>query len=174
MIMFDRYSRGGKSLQVLSKGLYWAGKAAMAARRTTDAYDVFSARRYLIRSCSTASLRSSSSDARFRRRGRYRPSRSIRRSGSNSATRRLVQATQITRSARPAVGTNPVRPGARRIAEQRRRACRLQRSSASKSAATDVGVWVLRMARVKGSAFYVETAYPRLPGVRATAPGCGR
>ena len=27
----------------------------------------------------------------------------------------------------------------------------------------DLGVWVARMARVKGSAFYVETAYPRLP-----------
>ena len=27
----------------------------------------------------------------------------------------------------------------------------------------DVGVWVARMARMKGSAFYVETAYPRLP-----------
>ena len=27
----------------------------------------------------------------------------------------------------------------------------------------DIGVWVARMARVKGSAFYVETAYPRLP-----------
>ena len=36
MIMFDRYSRGGRSLQVLSKGLYWAGKAALSARRATE------------------------------------------------------------------------------------------------------------------------------------------
>ena len=32
MVMFDRYSQGGRSLQFLSKGLYWAGKAAAAAR----------------------------------------------------------------------------------------------------------------------------------------------
>ena len=31
--MFDRYSRGGKSLQVSSKGHYWAGRAALAARQ---------------------------------------------------------------------------------------------------------------------------------------------
>lgn len=35
--MFQRYSRGGRSLQVMSKGLYWAGRAALAAGRATDA-----------------------------------------------------------------------------------------------------------------------------------------
>src|SRR5213075_210233 len=31
--MFDRYARGGKSLQVQTKGYYWAGRAALAAQR---------------------------------------------------------------------------------------------------------------------------------------------
>ncbi|MEO6256306.1 MAG: lytic transglycosylase domain-containing protein [Sphingomicrobium sp.] len=35
--MFQRYSHGGRSLQVMSKGLYWAGRAALAAGRATDA-----------------------------------------------------------------------------------------------------------------------------------------
>ena len=35
--MFDRYSRGGKSLQVLTKGQYWAGRAALAARQPAQA-----------------------------------------------------------------------------------------------------------------------------------------
>jgi hypothetical protein len=39
--MFDRYSRAGRSLQVLTKGQYWAGKAAMSARRTADGIAYF-------------------------------------------------------------------------------------------------------------------------------------
>ncbi|MEO6582018.1 MAG: lytic transglycosylase domain-containing protein, partial [Sphingomicrobium sp.] len=35
--LFQRYSRGGRSLQVNSKGLYWAGRAALAASRPADA-----------------------------------------------------------------------------------------------------------------------------------------
>ncbi|HYI42769.1 MAG TPA: lytic transglycosylase domain-containing protein, partial [Sphingomicrobium sp.] len=37
MAMFDRYSRGGKSLQVLTKGQYWAARAALAARQPAQA-----------------------------------------------------------------------------------------------------------------------------------------
>lgn len=32
MILFDKYARGGKSLQVATKGWYWAGRAAQMAR----------------------------------------------------------------------------------------------------------------------------------------------
>jgi soluble lytic murein transglycosylase len=39
--MFDRYSRGGKSLQVQSKGYYWAGRAALSARRVTEGMAYF-------------------------------------------------------------------------------------------------------------------------------------
>ncbi|MBA2635241.1 MAG: lytic transglycosylase domain-containing protein, partial [Sphingomonas sp.] len=37
MALFDRYSRGGKSLQVLTKGQYWAARAALAARQPAQA-----------------------------------------------------------------------------------------------------------------------------------------
>jgi soluble lytic murein transglycosylase len=35
--MFDRYARAAKSPQTISKGLYWAGRAAEAARQTAQA-----------------------------------------------------------------------------------------------------------------------------------------
>lgn len=35
--MFDRYARAARSPQTISKGLYWAGRAAQAAGRATDA-----------------------------------------------------------------------------------------------------------------------------------------
>src|SRR6185369_14701452 len=40
--MFDRYAQGGKSLQVRTKGNYWAGRAALAAGRFQQANDYFS------------------------------------------------------------------------------------------------------------------------------------
>jgi len=40
--MFARYARGGKSTQVLTKGLYWAGRAAQAAGQPSQANAYFS------------------------------------------------------------------------------------------------------------------------------------
>jgi soluble lytic murein transglycosylase len=40
--MFSRYARGGQSAQVLTKGLYWAGRAAQAAGNTALASSAFS------------------------------------------------------------------------------------------------------------------------------------
>ncbi len=39
--MYDRYSRGGRSIQVLTKGLYWAGRASIAAGRLPQASSFF-------------------------------------------------------------------------------------------------------------------------------------
>ena len=41
MAMFLRYARGGRSTQVLSKGLYWAGRAAQAAGQPAQANAFF-------------------------------------------------------------------------------------------------------------------------------------
>ena len=41
MAMFDRYARGGRSLQVQTKGNYWAGRAALAARHLQEANGYF-------------------------------------------------------------------------------------------------------------------------------------
>ncbi|WP_162789335.1 MULTISPECIES: lytic transglycosylase domain-containing protein [Sphingomonas] len=40
--MFDRYSQGGRSLQVVSKGAYWAGRAAAQAGQYAQATSYFS------------------------------------------------------------------------------------------------------------------------------------
>ena len=37
VLLFDHYSHGGKSLQVMAKGNYWAGRAALQAGRYADA-----------------------------------------------------------------------------------------------------------------------------------------
>ena len=39
--LFQRYAQGGRSLQVESKGMYWAGRAALAAGRATEAAAYF-------------------------------------------------------------------------------------------------------------------------------------
>jgi soluble lytic murein transglycosylase len=39
--MFERYARGGRSLQVVAKGRYWAGRAAAQAGRMVDATNHF-------------------------------------------------------------------------------------------------------------------------------------
>ncbi len=39
--MFDRYARAARSPQTISKGLYWAGRAAQAAGRATDATELY-------------------------------------------------------------------------------------------------------------------------------------
>jgi soluble lytic murein transglycosylase len=41
VIMFDRYARAARSPQTQSKGLYWAGRAAEAARRSSDAQSYY-------------------------------------------------------------------------------------------------------------------------------------
>jgi soluble lytic murein transglycosylase len=41
LAMYDRYARAGRSLQVQTKGSYWAGRAALAAGRFQDAHSYF-------------------------------------------------------------------------------------------------------------------------------------
>ena len=64
-----RYGQGGTSLQVQTKGNYWAGRAALAAGHFQEANGYFQRPRP-IPSCSTASSRSSGSAGRSRRRPR--------------------------------------------------------------------------------------------------------
>ena len=161
MIMFDRYSRGGKSLQVLSKGLYWAGKAAMAARRTTDGT------MYFQRAATFPEL--FYGQLALEQLGRAVPAPGpLPTFAVNPAqrvefgTRRLVQATQILgQQGQRSEQTLFVRALAESLNNDAERVLATQ--FGQQIGRDDVGVWVARMARVKGSAFYVETAYPRLP-----------
>ena len=160
MIMFDRYSRGGKSLQVLSKGLYWAGKAAMAARRTTDGT------MYFQRAATFPEL--FYGQLALEQLGRAVPAPGpLPTFAVNPAqrvefgTRRLVQATQILgQQGQRSEQTLFVRALAESLNNDAERVLATQ--FGQQIGRDDVGVWVARMARVKGSAFYVETAYPRL------------
>ena len=160
MIMFDRYSRGGRSLQVLSKGLYWAGKAAISARRSTEST------MYFQRAAAYPELF-------YGQLALEQLGRSIPAPGPlptfavnpqqrmEFGTRRLVQATQITgQQGQRDEQTLFVRALAESLNNDAERVLATQ--FGQQIGRADIGVWVARMARIKGSAFYVETAYPRL------------
>ena len=160
MIMFDRYSRGGRSLQVLSKGLYWAGKAAISARRSTEATIYFQ------RAAAYPEL--FYGQLALEQLGRAVPAPGPLptfavnpQQRAEFATRRLVQATQFTgQQGRRDEQTLFVRALAESLNNDAERTLATQLGQ--QIGREDIGVWVARMARIKGSAFYVESAYPRL------------
>lgn len=161
MVMFDRYSRGGKSLQVLSKGLYWAGKAAMSARRVTEGT------MYFQRAAALPEL--FYGQLALEQLGRAVPAPGpLPTFAVNPAqraefgTRRIVQATRLLgQQGQRTEQTLFVRALAESLNNDAERVLATQ--FGQQIGREDIGVWVARMARVKGSAFYVETAYPRLP-----------
>ena len=171
MIMFDRYSRGGKSLQVLSKGLYWAGKAALVRRRAFEATAYFqrSSRlsRTLLRPARARAARpvDSCSGAAPDVCGDHAAARRIRK-------RRLVQAIQILgQQGQREEQTLFVRALAESLNSDSERVLATQ--FGQQIGRAGLGVWVARMARIKGNAFYVSPAYPRLQ-VSLPAHACGR
>ena len=160
VIMFDRYSHAGRSLQVLTKGLYWAGKAAMAARRPTEGVGYFQ------RAAAYPEL--FYAQLALEQMGRPIPAPGpLPTFAVNAAqrmefpTRRLVQATQLLgQQGRRDEQTLFVRSLAESLNNDAERALATQ--FGQQIGREDLGVWVARMARVKGASFYVETAYPRL------------
>jgi soluble lytic murein transglycosylase len=160
-VMFDRYSRGGRSLQVLSKGLYWAGKASAAGRRPTEAIAYFQ------RAAAYPEL--FYGQLALEQLGRSVPAPgplptfAVNPSQRTEfASRRLVQATRITgQQGRRDEQTLFVRALAESLDNDAERVIATQ--FGEQIGRQDLGVWVARMARVKGNSFYVETAYPRLP-----------
>ena len=119
--MFDRYARGGRSLQVQTKGNYWAGRAALAAGQFQNGEQLFPARRGLSRTV----LRPAGARA-ARPLGRRRPRRAAAICDDRSAARSLQQPAagpgrSAARPAGPVDRAGAVRPRAGRIARQRRR-----------------------------------------------------
>lgn len=159
--MFDRYARAGRSLQVQTKGDYWAGRAATAARQfqTADAYfqrasaypDLFYGQLAL------------------ERLGRNVPpppaalpqytTTSVQRAAFNS--RRLVQALRLLgqqgRSTEQALFVQALAQSLDTDVDRN-----LALELAQQLGRQDLPVWVARMARIKGSSFYVRQAYPTL------------
>jgi soluble lytic murein transglycosylase len=161
LAMFDRYARAGRSLQVQTKGDYWAGRAALGAGQFQTA------NAYFQRAAAYPDL--FYGQLALERLGRAVPpppaalpqytTTAVQRAAFNS--RRLVQALMVLgqqgRSTEQALFVQALarsldsdvdRNLALMLAEQLHR--------------QDLPVWVARMARIKGSSFYFRQAYPTL------------
>jgi soluble lytic murein transglycosylase len=160
--MFDRYARAGRSLQVQTKGNYWAGRAELAAGRLQDATAYFQAAaaypdlfygQLALERLGRSVTPPSAAQPQF-------TTTPVQRAAFNG--RRLVQALRLLgqqgRSTEQALFVKALaefldndsdRNLAVELGDQLRR--------------QDLAVWTARMARVKGSSFYVRQAFPTLP-----------
>ena len=160
--MFDRYARAGRSLQVQTKGYYWAGRAALAAGRFEDANSYFQ-------------RAAAYSDLFYGQLALERLGRSV---APPPAALPQYVTTQLQRTlfnSRPIVQAIRLLGQQGRSTEQALFVKALAESldnDTDRYLAVDLGqqinrqdlaVWTSRMARVKGSMFYVRQAYPTLP-----------
>jgi soluble lytic murein transglycosylase len=167
MRMFVRYARAGRSAQVLTKGLYWAGRAAQAAGQNDLATNYFN------EAASHAEL--FYGQLSLERVGRPVPAPAsfvgMAPTDAERAAfeqRDLVQATRalgllgrwddqsiFVRALAEAAGTQRDRMLAAELSRQISR--------------PDLGVWVARTARNDGSPLYVRSAFPevRIPAAQS-------
>ncbi|MFL6720748.1 MAG: lytic transglycosylase domain-containing protein [Sphingomonas sp.] len=159
--MFDRYAQGGRSLQVQTKGSYWAGRAALGAGRLQDA------NAYFQRAAAYPEL--FYGQLALERLGRsVAPPRAalpqyvttqLQRTAFSS--RRLVQALRLVgqqgRSTEQALFVKALAQSLDNDADRN-----LAIDLGQQIGRPDLAVWTSRLARVKGSAFYVRQAYPTL------------
>ena len=162
--MFDRYSRGGKSLQVRTKGEYWAGRAAFHQGRGVDATG------YFTRAAAVPSL--FYGQLALERIGRPVPPPpqanpayvTTAAQRSEFANRRLVQALRIVvQQGRSSEATLFVQALAKSLESDSARFLALDLSQQLRR--PDLAVWVERMARNDGQHFYYRQSYPSLPNV---------
>ena len=160
--MFDRYSKGGKSLQVRTKGEYWAGRAADANRQRTAALA------YYGRAATVPSL--FYGQLALERLGRAVPAPpqampnfvTTPAQRSEFANRRLVQALRIVQQqGRANEQTLFVQALAKSLQDDSSRFMALDLSQQLRR--PDLAVWVERMARNDGARFYYRQSYPNLP-----------
>ena len=161
LAMFDRYARGGRSLQVQTKGYYWAGRAALSAGKLQDANGYFQraavypdlfygqlALERLGRSVAppAAALPQYSTTQ-------------VQRDAFNS--RRLVQAIRLLgqqgRSTEQALFVKALAESLDNDTDRN-----LAVALGDQIHRPDLAVWTSRTARIKGSTFYVRQAYPTL------------
>ncbi|MBA3575997.1 MAG: transglycosylase SLT domain-containing protein [Sphingomonas sp.] len=165
--MFYRYAYGGKSLQVASKGFYWAGRAALSAGRPADASAYFQ------RAAAYPEL--FYGQLALERLGRAVPApgftppvapgdparAAFARDSLVLATRQMMyggradEQMQFVRALSQSVDTQAERSLAVELSRQIGR--------------PDLAVWVARSARNDGTAFYVRDAFPTL-GSRPRSP----
>ena len=167
MTMFARYARGGKSLQVVTKGMYWAGRAALAANQPALANGYFEeAARYPELFYAQLSLE---------RLGRPVPAPAIASpSLPSSADRAAFQRDDLAEAARTLGRTGAWRDQSlfvRALAERPERDSDrvLASDLALQLGRQDLNVWLARNARNSGSSFYVRSSYPevRVPAAQS-------
>ena len=160
--MFDRYAQAGKSLQVQTKGYYWAGRAALGAGRIADANGYFQ------RAAAYPELFYGQLALERLGRSVSAPPQSMASIATTPAqraefnNRRLVQA---TRTAVQHGNANERALFVRALSESLNNDAErgLAVELGQQIARPDLGVWVARSARIKGSMYYVRQAYPSLP-----------
>lgn len=165
--MFDHYARAGRSLQVQTKGYYWAGRAAQAAGRVEAATNYFQQ--------SGAYPELFYGQLALERLGRSvsPPPAALPQYVTTAAQRSafnakpLVQAVRLLgqqgRSEEQALFVKALAQSLENDGERN-----LAIAFAQQIGRQDLPVWVARMARVKGSMFYVRQAYPTLPSSVST------
>ena len=157
--MFDRYARAGKSLQVQTKGTYWAGRAALSAGRYQTANSYFQ------QAASYPEL--------------FYGQLALERLGRTvQAPPQAIPQYVTTAAQRTAFNARPLVQAIRLLGQQNRPTeealfvkalAEDLNNDSERNLAVDLGqqinrpdipVWTARMARVKGSMFYVRQAYP--------------
>jgi soluble lytic murein transglycosylase len=160
--MYAAYARGGRSLQVQTKGSYWAGRAALSAGRFQDA------NAYFERAAAYPEL--------------FYGQLALERLGKSVSPPPQALPQYVTTTAqRAAFNARPLVQAVRLLGQQGRSSeealfiralAESLDNDSERNLAVDLGqrinrqdlpVWVARMARVKGSMFYVRQAYPTLP-----------
>jgi soluble lytic murein transglycosylase len=161
MAMFARYARGGQSVQVLTKGDYWAGRAARAAGRFTEANSYFqqaAAHPGLFYGQLALERLGRTVAAPPQALPQYVTTQFQRTAFNN---RRLVQAVKLLgQQGRSTEQALFVRALAESLDNDADRNLAVELSQQIRR--PDLAVWTSRMARVKGSSFYVRQAYPML------------
>ena len=159
--MFDRYARAGRSLQVQTKGYYWAGRASLAAGRFQEA------NAYFQRAAAYPDLFYGQLALERLGRSVSPPTQalpqyvttSVQRAAFNG--RPLVQAIRLLgQQGRSSEQALFVRALAESLDNDTDRNLAIELGQ--QIGRQDVAVWTSRMARVKGSMFYVRQAYPTL------------
>jgi soluble lytic murein transglycosylase len=163
-LMFAKYARGGRSAQVTTKGLYWAGRAAQQAGQPSQANSYFEeaaafpelfygqlALERLGRSVSAPPMAlatpSVADRAAYERREVVQATRLLGQLGSWEDQSLFIRT----------LAENADNPTERTLATD----------LARQIGRPDLGVWVARSARNDGAPFYVRAAYPeaRIPSM---------
>ncbi|MEO6246996.1 MAG: lytic transglycosylase domain-containing protein [Sphingomicrobium sp.] len=156
--LFDRYARGGRSLQVMTKGAYWAGRAATTAGQLAIATSYFEraaavpesfygqlALERLARAVPAPGglptmLATDGQRSQFQQKRIVRAVRALGQSG------RRDEQTLFVRALSEAVKTDTDRVLTAELSQSIGR--------------PDLAVWTARSARVQGATFYYRTAFP--------------